>query len=102
MRVRATAGQIALIEQEIDDSQDLIQSVVKLLGIRHPIRNPRVADLSPRPSKPLSDGAFGLEETTGDLLDREAADGSKRQSDLGFRRERRVTAGEDQAQPIIL
>ena len=42
------------------------------------------------------------EERARDLLGREAADLAQRQRDLRVRRQRRVAAGEDQPQPVVL
>src|SRR5262245_2073355 len=41
------------------------------------------------------------EERAGNLLGRQPAEGAERQRDLRFQRERRMTAGEDQLEPLI-
>ncbi len=66
-----------------------------------PERNPGVADLALRPDQPLGHGGLGHEEGPGDLRRREPSEQPERERHLGAGAERRVAAGEDQAQPVV-
>jgi hypothetical protein len=64
-------------------------------------RNAGLSDLPLRAYKPLSHGRLGDEERPGDLVGCEATQGSERQGNLRVRCERRVAAGEDEAQSLV-
>ena len=68
---------------------------------RHSERDPRVADLPLRADEPLRQRRLGEQEGAGDLGRLQAADEAKRERHLRVRGERRVAAGEDEAQPFV-
>jgi len=68
---------------------------------RDPERDSRSPDLLLRPHEPLRHRRLRHEERAGDLVRREAAEGSQGQRDLRLGRQCRVTAREDQAQPLV-
>ena len=70
-------------------------------GSRDLIRDARIADLRLRPHDALRQRRSRAQEGLRDLLGREPADFAQRECDLGVGRERRMAAGEDEAQPIV-
>lgn len=70
--------------------------------VRHPVRDARVSDLAFGAHKPLRDSGFRDEEGTRDLLGGQTAQQSEREGDPRFEGERRVTAREDQAEPVVV
>ena len=68
---------------------------------RHAIGDAGVADLALRPHEPLRHGGLGHEERPRDLGCRQAHERAQRERDLRLERERRVAAGEDEAQPVV-
>ncbi len=60
-----------------------------------------MADLALGPGQTLRHRRLGHEKGAGDLLGRHAGQRAQRQGDLRIERERRVAAGEHQAQPVV-
>ena len=98
---RPRACRIALIENEIEDGEHGAEPAGKVGLGRDPVRDSRVADLALGPDQPLRHGRLRDEEGMRDLRRGEPAQQPQGQRDLGGLRERRVTAGEYQAQPVV-
>ncbi len=94
-------GEIALIEDEVDDVEHGRQPVLELGATGGQIRDAPVADEAFGPHDPLGDGRLGHHEGTGDLGRREPGDQTQRQGDLRLLRQGRVAAREDQSQTVI-
>ncbi len=94
-------GGVTFVEDEIDDPEHRVEPVGQIGTGRHLIGDLRVADLSLGSYDPLGQRRCRREKRSRDLLRRQAADLAKRQGDLGVRRQRRVTAGEDEAEAIV-
>ena len=92
---------VSLVEHEVDDSQHAVEPFGQQLGRRHAIGDPGVTDLALGTDQSLGQRRLGDEERPGDLGSRQAAEGAQRQGHARLEGERRVTAGEDQAQPVI-
>ena len=97
----AGACRVALVEHEVDDVQRGRQALGQRLVRRHRERDARGADLRLGPHESLRHGGLGHEERVRDLGCRQAAQQPQRQRHLRLGRERRVTAGEDQPQPLV-
>ena len=97
----ARARRVALVEDEVDDGQHGPQAVREVGLVRDAVGDPRVADLALGPDQPLGHGRLGHQEGARDLGGGEPAQEPQRQRDLGAGGERGVTAGEDQAQPVV-
>ena len=69
---------------------------------RHAVRDLRVADLLLRAHEALRHRRFGHEERACDVRRLESAEQPKGERDLRARRERRVTAGEDESEPVVV
>ena len=96
----APAGQVALVEQQVDDGQDLGQADTEFVGGRDSVRDARVSDLPLGAGDPLPDRGFRDQEGLGDLRGGEPAHHPQGQGDLGGPRQCRVAAGEDQPEPV--
>ena len=68
---------------------------------RDTVRDAGLADLAFRANQPLCERGLRNEECAGDLGRRQAPERPQGQRDLGFHRQGRVAAGEDQAQAIV-
>ena len=97
----AGAGGVALVEDQVDDGQHGPEPVGQVGLVRDPVGDPGVADLALGPDQPLGHGRLGHQEGAGDLGGGEPAQQPQGQRDLGAGGERRVAAGEDQAQPVV-
>ena len=97
----AGAGRVALVEDQVDDGQHGPQAVGQVGLVGHAVRDPRVADLALGPDEPLRHGRLGDQEGPRDLGRGQAAQQAQRQRHLGGRGQRRVTAGEDEAEPVV-
>jgi hypothetical protein len=69
---------------------------------RHAKRDLRSFDLSLGPHQPLRHRALRYQEGTGDLVGAEPADSAQGERNLRLDRERRVTAGEDELQSLVV
>src|SRR3954468_21675934 len=99
---RPRRGGIALVEHQIDHAQHGVEPRRQFVPRRHLVRNPRIANLRLGADDALRQRRCRREERLRDLLGPQAADLAQRQRHLRIRGERRMTAGEDQPQPIVL
>ncbi len=88
-------------EHGVDRCQHGSQPVWHLVFVRHPVGNVRLGDLGLGPADALTDRGLGDQEHAGDVDRRQPADGAQGQRDLRLGRQRRVAAGEQQAQAVI-
>ena len=93
---------IAFVEHQVDDAEHRLQPLGQELARRHLVRNPGVEDLALGAHQPLRRGRLRLEKGARDLPRRQAAERSQRQRHLRRLGDRRVAAGEHQAQAIVL
>ena len=94
--------QVTLVEDEEEDGQDAGDPGLEILRGRHPVRDASRLDLGLRAGDPLRHGGLLDQEGTHDLGHGQAGDHPQRQRHAGLHRERRVAAGEDQPEPLIL
>jgi hypothetical protein len=94
--------QVALVEDEEEDGEYAGEAARKILRGRHPVRDASRLDLGLRAGDPLPHGGLLHQEGTGDLGHSQTTDHAQRQRDAGLHRERRVTAGEDQPEPLVV
>ena len=92
---------VAFVEDEVEDREHRLQPLGEQMVGRDAERNARVADLPLRPHESLRQRRLGDEERARDLGRLKAADFAERQGDSRLRRERRMAAGEHQAQPLV-
>ncbi len=97
----ARAGRVALVEDEVDDRQHGPKTIGQVGLMRDAVRDPRVADLSLGADQPLRHRRLGDKKGARDLRRGQPSQQPKGQRDLGAGSERRMTAGEDQAQPVV-
>ena len=97
----ARGRRVALVEDEIQRGEHGAEPVRQLVVGRHDVRDARVADLPLGAHQPLLHRRLRREEGVRDLRRAQAAEGSERERDPRLGRERRMTAGEDQAQPVV-
>ncbi len=95
-------GQVALVEQQVDHGQHAGQPVAELVGVRDPVRDAGVGDLPLGSGDPLRHGGLRQQERPRDLGRGQPAHDPQGQRDLRGLRERRMAAGEDQLQPLVL
>ena len=100
--VRAVAGRVALVEEQVEDMEDGSQS---LRAFRRRGKRERLGGrlhLGLRPTDPLRHRRLGDEERRGDLAGREPAHRAQRQRDGRRRSERGVTAHEHEHERVVL
>ena len=97
----AARGQVALVEDEVDDPQDLVEPLSPLRRLRGPVRDPGGDDLLLRSGQALGQGGFGQEEGPGDLGRGQAGHRSEGQRGLDVTVEGRMAAGEDQPETVV-
>ena len=97
----ARRRRVALVEHEVQDAQDAVEPLGQELGRRDAVGDPGVADLALGPDEALGEGRFRDEERPGDLGRRQAAERAQRQRHPRVHRERRMAAGEDEAQAVV-
>ena len=95
------ADGVALVEDQVDHREHGGEPVGQQVIGRHPEGDPGRGDLALRPHEPLGHRRLGHEEGAGDLGRLQAAERPQRQRDLRVDRERRVTAGEDELEPLV-
>src|SRR5579872_2362005 len=101
--IGAGAGrQVALVEDEEQDGEHGGDPGRQIRRGRHPVGDASRLDLGLRAGDPLPHGGLLHQEGTRDLGHGQAADHAQRQGHAGLRRERRVTAGEDQPEPLVV
>ncbi len=94
-------GEVALVEDEVDDGQDRTQPVGQLGVGRDSVGDVGGLDLALGPHEPLGHRRLRDEEGTGDLGCLQPGDEPQGERHLGARRQGRVAAGEDQAQLVV-
>ena len=99
---RARRCRVALVEDEVDHPQHRVEPLGQFGLRRHLVGNARVADLVLRPHDSLRQRRRRRQERACDLLRRQPADLAQRQRHLRVRRQRRMAAGEDQPQAVVL
>ena len=92
---------VAFVEDEVDDREDRVEALGHVGRLGHDVGDAGDADLLLRPHQPLRHRRRRHEEGAGDRLGVEAAQRPQRQRDLGVDRQRRMTAREDQPQPVV-
>ena len=97
----ALGGRVALVEDEIHDSQHAAQALGELLVGGHAIADVRIGDLALGAHDALAHRRLGDQERARDLGRGQAAQRAQRQCDPRAQIERRMAAGEDQPQPVI-
>ena len=97
-----TGRQVALVEHQEQDGEDAGDADREILRGRHPIGDASRLDLGLRAGDPLAHSGLLHQEGTGDLGHGQTADHAQRQRHAGLHRERRVTAGEDQPEPVVV
>nr|WP_240197035.1 hypothetical protein [Nonomuraea lactucae] len=101
-RVGAGAGrQVALVEHQIQHGEYAGDAGREILGGRHPIGDASRFDLGLRAGDPPLQGGLLDQEGAGDLGHGQTADHAQRQRHPGLDPQRRVTAGEDQPEPVV-
>ena len=100
-QVLAGGGGVALVEDQVDDREHGVEAVGQRGVARQLERDPGVADLALGPDQALGHGGVGHEERPRDLRPGQAADRLERQRHPRLGRERRVAAGEQQAEPLV-
>ena len=99
--VGAACCRVPFVEDEVDDRQHGVETVGELICGRDTVRDAGVADLAFCADDALLERCLWDQEGARDLGRRKAADGPKRERDLGLRRKSRMAAGEDEAQAVI-
>src|SRR6266542_895005 len=94
--------QVALVEDEEEDGEYAGDACREILRGWHLIRDASRLDLGLRAGDPPPHGGLLHQEGTGDLGHGQTADHAQRQRHAGLHRERRVTAGEDQPEPLVV
>ena len=101
LRGQLVAAAVALIEDQVNDGENGVETLTEQVIRWHAERDPRRFDLSLGPHQPLRHRAFGYQEGTGDLVGAEPAEGAQGERHLRLDREGRVTAGEDEFQALV-
>ena len=83
-------------------ASDAVEPLRHQLERRHLIRNPGIANLGLGAHQPLRHGFFRHQKRLGDFGGRQPADRAQRQRDLRFLRQRRMAAGENQTQDVVV
>jgi hypothetical protein len=94
-------GRVALVEDEVDHGEHRAQARREVARVRHPVRDPGVADLALRARQALAHRRLGHAERARDVGRPEPAEQPQRERHLRRRAEGRVAAGEDQPQPLV-
>ena len=92
---------VALGEHEVGHAEHGGEAVGELVVGRHPVGDVGVGDLAPGPDQPLGHRRLGHEQRPGDLGRGQAADRAQAERHAGLERQRRVAAGEDQAELVV-
>ena len=92
---------VPLVEDEVEDAQDVGHAVGEELVGRHAERDSRLPHAPLGADEALCQRWLRDEEGARDLVRREAADLAQRERDAGLDRERRVTAGEQEREPLV-
>ena len=94
---------VAFVEHQIDHVQHAVEPLGQVGARRAPDRECARRESSPWPARSAAPPwAAASQERARDLLGGEAADLAQRERDLRVGRQRRMAAGEDQPQPVVL
>ena len=97
----AGRGEVALVEDQVEDAEHLAQARRQLGGIGHAVGDAGVADLPLGADEALRDRRLGHQEGAGHGRRLDPADRPQRERDLRLAAQRRMAAGEQQRQAII-
>jgi hypothetical protein len=97
----AARGEVPLVEDDVDRREHHRDPIVERVGRGNGDRDRRLADLALRARETLRDRGLRLEERSGDLARREAAERSQDQRHLHLARERGMAAREHQRESIV-
>jgi hypothetical protein len=95
------AAAVPLVEDEIDDGQDGVDTLLQQLGGRHAERDAGGLDLALGPDEPLGHRALRDQKGACDLIRGESAERAQRERDLRLDVERRMATREDELQPLV-
>ncbi len=95
-------GQVALVEDEVENGEYAGDPSWEILCGRYPVGDARRFDLGLGPGDPLTHGGLLYQEGPGDLRHGQTTDHPQRQRHPGLDRKRRVTAGEDQPESLVV
>jgi hypothetical protein len=98
----ARAGQVALVEDQVHDGQHLGQPVPELVGVGDAHVGVCGAQRLARPQQPLVHRGLAGSEGGRDLGRGQPAGGTERERDLRLARQRRMAAGEDHAEQLVV
>ena len=101
-QVGAGSRGVPLIEEQVQHREHARRALGEQVGRRHPIRDTRLLDFAFRAYQPLGHRGLGHQERAGDLAGREPGERPQRERHARLDRQRRVTAGEDQAQLVVV
>ena len=97
----AARCRVAFVEDQVDDVQHRVEPIGQLGEGRYLVRNAGVADLAFGAHDALRQRRGRRQERARDLFGFEPAHLAQRQRDAGVRAQRRVAAGEDQAEAVV-
>ena len=100
-QIGAGARRVALVEQEVQHTEHRRGALGQHVGGWHAVRDARVADLVLGAYETLRHRGLGHEERARDLRRGEPDERAQCQCDLRLGRQCGVTAGEDEAQPVV-
>src|SRR5919106_1651466 len=98
---QVAAPGVALVEDQVDDGEHGGKSVGQQVGGRHPKRDPGGPDLVLRAHQSLGHRRLRDQESARNLARGQAAERPQGESDLCIGSECRMTAGEDEFEPLI-
>ena len=101
-QVGAAGGCVALVEQEVQHGEHGAEALGEQVRGRHTVRDRRVGDLALGPHDALCHRGLGDEEGPCHLRGGETGEGPQCEGHLGLHGERRMAAGEDQLEPVVL
>src|SRR6266571_5232445 len=100
-QIRTRRGRVPLVEQQVEHAKHARCALRQQVRRGDPVRDPRVLDLLPGPDQPLGHRRLAGQERPGDLRRGQPGQRAQGQRDPGLQRQRRVTAGEYQPQPVV-
>ncbi len=100
--VGAPGGRVPLVEQQIQHREDPAGALGQQMRGRDPIRDARAGDLALGAHEPLGHRRLRHQERPGDLRRGQPGQRAQGEGHPALQRQRRMTAGEDQPQPVVL
>jgi hypothetical protein len=92
---------VPLVEEEVEHREHGVQALRQLIRLGDRVGDLRGGDLPLRPDETLRHRRGRDEKRPRDLVRAEADESTEREGDLGLQRERRMAAGEDEAEKIV-